>query len=78
MGVVVCSSCRVRGIPNGKENLSMGIVVLLWSASVICVMREGQCVAPVDLSVAPWILLLRSIHWLYAYSCMVLISVLVH
>ena len=51
--MVVCSSCRVRGIPNVIDNLSMGIVEPFWYASVICVVRESQCVALEAVSVAP-------------------------
>ena len=34
--LVVCSSCRVRGIPNVIDNMSMGIVKQLLYASMIC------------------------------------------
>ena len=54
MVTVVCSSCSVREIPNVIDHLPMGIVELLWYASVICVMRERLCVAMDAVSVAPW------------------------
>ena len=78
MVMVVFSSCRISGIPSVIDNLLIGIVVLYWYASVIFVMRESQCAALEAVSVAPWTVLLWSIHWLYVYSCMVWMSVLVH
>ena len=78
MVMVVCSSCRLRGIPKVKDNLSMGIVELLWYASVICVMRERQCVSLETMSVALWTAPLWSIHWLYVYLCTIWMIVLIH
>ena len=54
MVIVVCSSCSVRRIQNVIDHSSMGIVELLWYASLICVLRESLCVALEAVSVAPW------------------------
>ena len=78
MVAVDCSSCSVRGIPNVMDNSSTGIVVLLWYASLICVLRESLCVALETVSVAPWTASLRAVNWLYVYSHRVRMSVLAH
>ena len=80
MLLVVCSGGRVREIPYVMNNSSMGIVELLWYASMICVKRESQCVALEAVRVALWTALLQSIHWLYVYSHMVqmMMNVLVY
>ena len=68
MMTVVCSSFRVREIPNVIDNFSMRIVKLLWYASVICVMWESQCVALEAVNVATWTVLLQSINWLNVFA----------
>ena len=51
--MVVCSSCRVRGFPNVIDILSIGVMELLWNASVIFGIRVSLCVAIEAVSVGP-------------------------
>ena len=68
----------------GKRNPKCGSQFIDGNCGAIvvclcdCVMRESPWIALEDVSVAPWMVVLRSVQWLCVYLCMIWISVLIN